>query len=136
MEKTARAIIFKDDKLLVFFRRKIRDGKEVIYYAIPGGHVENGETCEETVVRELLEEMNLKIEILGYLGKIYVDNKEEYYYHAKVIGGELQFGGEEMERNCYDNYYEIRWLSIEELDGSGIRSIDLVKKAMVAEYED
>ena len=49
MRKTARAIIFKDNKLLVFFRRKIKDGKEITYYAIPGGHVEVNETTEETV---------------------------------------------------------------------------------------
>ena len=57
MRKTARAIIFKDNKLLVFFRRKIKDGNEITYYAIPGGHVEGNETCEETVIRELKEEI-------------------------------------------------------------------------------
>ena len=67
MRKTARAIIFQDGKLLVFFRRKIRDGIETIYYAIPGGHVEGEETCEETVIRELKEEMNLDIEIIDWV---------------------------------------------------------------------
>ena len=134
MRKTARAIIIDNDKLLVFFRRKIRDGIEVTYYAIPGGHVEDGESCEETVVRELKEEMNLDIEIISYLGEICVDDQEENYYYAKIIGGELQFGGEELDRNCEENYYEIRWLPISELDNSGIRAVDLIKK--VLEYEN
>jgi len=136
MKKTARAIIINNDKLLVFFRRKIKNGREFTYYAIPGGHVEANETCEETVVRELKEEMNLDIEILGYLGNLIVDNQEENYYHAKIIGGELRFGGEELERNCDDNYYEIRWLSINELDNSKIRPIDFVRKAVKLEYEN
>lgn len=136
MKKTARAVIFDDGKLLVFFRRKIRDGEEVTYYAIPGGHVEDGETLEETVIREVKEEMNLDIRILGYLGKLVVDNQEEYYYHAKIIGGELLFGGEELERNNDNNYYEIRWLPSLELDNSEIRALELVKRAKSAEYED
>ena len=136
MGKTARAIIFKDNQLLVFFRRKIKDGKEITYYAIPGGHVEGTETFEETVIRELKEEMNLDIELLGYLGKLIDGEREEHYYHAKIVGGELQFGGEELDRNNSNNYYEIRWLSLNDLDNSDIRAIDLIKKAMKLEYED
>lgn len=136
MEKTSRAIIFNNDKLLVFFRRKIKDGKEITYYAIPGGHVEGMETYEETVLRELKEEMNLDIKILGYLGKMIVDNREEHYYHAKIVGGELKFGGEELDRNNATNYYEIRWLPLNELDNSDIRAIEMVKKAMNLNYEN
>lgn len=130
MKKTSRAIIIEDNKLLVFFRKKIINGKEITYYAIPGGHVEDGENCEETVIRELKEEMNLDIEIISYLGKIIVDGKEENYYYSKIIGGFLQFGGEELERNCLDNYYEIRWLPLSELDNSKIRAIELIKMVL------
>ena len=134
MKKTARAIIIKDNKLLVFFRRKLVDKQLVTYYAIPGGHVDGDESLEDTVVRELKEEMNLDISVIDYLGKMIFDNKEENYYYAKIIGGELQFGGEELERNNENNYYEIRWLPLEELDSSKIRSIDLIKR--VIDYED
>jgi len=130
MKKTARAIIIKDNKLLVFFRRKIKNGKEITYYAIPGGHLEDNETLEETCIREIKEELNLDIEIIDYLGNIIVDNQEEYYYYVKIIGGELCFGGEELERQSIDNYYEIRWISLDEIDNSGIRSIDLIKKVV------
>lgn len=130
MVKTARAIIFENDKLLVFFRRRIKDGKEITYYAIPGGHVEDNETLEETCLREIKEELNLDIEILGYLGKLIVNDCEEYYYHSKIVGGELQFGGEELERNSFNNYYEIRWLTRNEINNSDIRALDLVKKVM------
>lgn len=132
--KTARAIIIKDGKLLVFFRRKNLDGKIITYYALPGGHVEKGETLEDTIVRELKEEMNIDISILNYLGNIYVDNIWEYYYYCKIENGELKLSGEELERCSIDNYYEIRWLDLSELDTSGIRAIDLVKKAVIMEY--
>ena len=136
MEKTARAIIIKDNKLLVFFRRKIINGEVVTYYALPGGHVENGEMIEDTVVRELKEEMNLDIRVIRYLGKMVIDGIEENYFDCEIVGGVLNFGGEELERNCDSNYYEIRWLSISELDNSGIRALPLVRRALNNEYED
>jgi len=134
MGKTVRAVIIENNKLLVFFRRRIRNGEEVTYYAIPGGHVEENETLEETVIRELKEEMNLDIELLGFLGIIDLDNQEDYYYHAKIIGGELKLSGEELERCSNSNYYEIRWLDLKDLDDSDIRALDLVKKAIRCDY--
>lgn len=130
MKKTARAVIIKDNKLLVFFRRKKLNDEFITYYAIPGGHVEEGETLEETVIRELKEEMNIDIKVLNYLGKLDILDKEEHYFHAEIISGTIRFGGEELERCNQDNYYEIKWLDINEIDNSGIRSIDLIKRVI------
>ena len=130
MVKTSRAIIINDDKLLLFFRRKKIDGKEITYYAIPGGHLEDGETLEDCVIRELMEEMNIDIRIISYLGNIVIDNKEENYFHCEIVGGELRFGGEELERCNEDNYYEIRWLDLNNIDDSGIRALSLIRKVI------
>lgn len=133
--KTSRAIIFDNDRLLVLYREKIKDFEKISYYAIPGGHVEEGETLEETCVRELSEELNIDIEILGYLGMMVVNGVEEYYFHGKIISGKPLLGGEELERNCPDNYYEFRYLPISELDDSGIKSIKFVKNAIRGIYD-
>lgn len=130
MEKTVRAVIIEDNKLLVFFRRKLVNNKMITYYALPGGHLEENETLEETVIRELKEEMNVDIKILDYLGMIKVGGVLEYYYNAKIVGGNIEFGGEELERCNENNYYEIRWLKLDELDNSGIRALELVKKVL------
>ena len=130
MKETVRAIIIQDNKLLVFFRKKLKDGKSITYYAIPGGHVENDESYEETVIRELKEEMNLDIEIVDYLGKLEAYNQIEYYYFAKIVGGVLQFGGEELERNNQDNYYEVRWIDLEEAMSSDITAKEFIKKVV------
>ena len=120
---SSRAIIIENDKILVMFRRKIKEGKVKEYYVIPGGGKEENETLEENVKRELFEEMNIKIGILGYLGKYESENTVEHYFHCNIIKGVPRLGGEEKERMTKDNYYEIRY---EKLD-------DLKKLELVAE---
>ena len=55
--ESSRGIIVENGKLLAMFRRRINNKNEKIeYYVIPGGGIENGETKEETFIRELNEE--------------------------------------------------------------------------------
>lgn len=53
---SGRAIIIKDNKVLLFFRNRLISGKIIEYYAIPGGGLEPGETIEKCTIRELKEE--------------------------------------------------------------------------------
>ena len=69
MRVSSRAIIIENGKILTMFRRVLRNGVIKEYNAIPGGGQENGETLEQNVTRELKEEMNIDIEILGILEK-------------------------------------------------------------------
>ena len=50
------AVLVKDGKILV---QREKDGNE---YALPGGHVKIGETLEDGLIRETMEEMGVKIE--------------------------------------------------------------------------
>jgi len=62
----------------IIFRRDCDDGVEILLiqdgkdrWTIPKGHIEEGETAEQTTRREIGEEAGLKdIEIFGWLGKI------------------------------------------------------------------
>lgn len=56
---TASALIIDDNKVLLLYHKKLG------IWLYPGGHVENNENPEETVVREVMEETGLHIEILG-----------------------------------------------------------------------
>ncbi|MCS4168549.1 (deoxy)nucleoside triphosphate pyrophosphohydrolase [Sphingobacterium sp. BIGb0116] len=54
-------IVFKDDLVLICRRKpeKSLGG----YWEFPGGKVEDGESNEESLLRELIEELNLKVKI-------------------------------------------------------------------------
>lgn len=68
-EPTAGGIIFRHNKeggleILLFQDSKDR-------WSIPKGHIEEGETAEETTIREIGEEVGLfDVEIIGWLGKV------------------------------------------------------------------
>lgn len=132
MRISSRAIIIKDGKLLAMFRRKIKDGKVKEYFAIPGGGLEENETLEENVVRELKEEMNVDIKVLGYLG---CRNNEEHYLHAEIVGGEIALSGEELDRMTPENYYEPMFLPLDTIETRDILGIDFIKKAQKKQYE-
>lgn len=56
-EKSCGILVFDDDKVLVVFHN-------LGHYGIPKGHVEKGETEEETAVREVKEETNCDAKII------------------------------------------------------------------------
>jgi ADP-ribose pyrophosphatase YjhB (NUDIX family) len=63
MGKVVRAIITEDDKLLVMHRNKY--GSE--YFTLVGGMVNEGETLEEALKREVLEETGLKVSSMRHV---------------------------------------------------------------------
>ncbi len=57
---TASALVLNDEnKILLIFHKKLN------VWLYPGGHVENNETPDAAVIREVLEETGLKVEIIG-----------------------------------------------------------------------
>ncbi len=55
--------LIKDEKVLII-RRSTDDEFLPGYYELPGGSIEPGETKEEAVVRELQEELSLKVKVV------------------------------------------------------------------------
>ncbi len=125
---SSRAIIIEDGKLLAMFRRKIKkDGSVKEYYVIPGGGLEEGETLEENVIRELKEEFNVDIEVVRFLGTEEYDDTIANYFLCKIINGTPRLGGEELERMTNENYYEVRYINLNEIDSYDINAKDIIK---------
>jgi len=108
-------IVIKDGKILVMHR--IRNGEE--FYVLPGGGVEIGETVEEAVVRELLEETTLQIKIDRLLyHHIYDNGSEQFFYLCDYISGDPQLGDSEEAREMEVsniNFYKPIWYETEDL---------------------
>lgn len=137
MEKrvSARAIIIEDGELLAMFRRKKKDdGSYKEYYVIPGGGVEDNETLEETCVREIKEEFNVDVKILGYLGSDEKETTVGHFFHAEIIDGIPTLGGEENDRNNPDNYYEIRRVNVDKINEIDIDAKEFINKAWNNDY--
>ena len=125
---SSRAIIIEDGKLLTMFRRKIKsDGTIKEYYVIPGGGLEENETLEENVIRELKEEFNVDIEVIKFLENVEYEDTIANYFLCKIVNGTPKLGGEELERMSESNYYEVRFVDLNELDNIDINAKDIIK---------
>lgn len=124
---SSRGIIIEDDYVYLMFRRRIKENKEVKeYYVIPGGGINENETLEENVKRELKEEFSVDVEILGFLGTDESEDAIANFFSCKIINGTPTLGGEELDRCTETNYYEVRKVKIEDLD-----KIDVIGKDMI-----
>lgn len=133
---SCRAIIIEDNKMYVFYRRKINDSVIKEYYAIPGGGLEENETLTECVIRELKEEFQVEIEVLGYLGSNETEKTIEHFFDCKIKKGIPKLGGEELQRSCQENYYEITAIELSKLKEINISFKDIIEKALKKEYQD
>ena len=93
MDKTVLAYIKKDDKFLMLFRNKkehdINKGKWIGI----GGHIEEGESKEQALVREIKEETGLDVLHYLYRGELlFVNNDFEeimYLFLVDEVSGTL-----------------------------------------------
>ncbi|WBW97333.1 NUDIX domain-containing protein [Oceanirhabdus sp. W0125-5] len=73
LRNAAKAIIVKDNKILFVKYCSKRTG--IVYYVLPGGGQEGGETLSDTLKRECLEELGVEIDVgeialvTEYIGK-------------------------------------------------------------------
>ena len=127
MQKRVRAIIFLDGKLVTLKRVK----KDETYWVFPGGGVEDGESLEEALKREIMEELSLEIEVqdlvFEYHFKTDHQDDDEFFYNCRITGGKLGKGsGPEYQPDShYHGTHEIALLSIQK-----IKELDLRPKEM------
>ena len=125
--------------------------KDLEYYAIPGGGLEEGEDLEECCIREIKEELGVNVKIEKLLYEIEVvensisvlgiinPNQKEYFYLCKYISGE--FGkGDGPEYNNDPEYAESGKFLPEIISIGEIRSINLfppeIKEKLIKDIEE
>ena len=108
--KSCGCIVLDDNKVLIVKQRKG-------HWGFPKGRMEKNETEKETALREVKEETNLDVEIIGE--KSYKDQyitkkgmKEVVYFIAKKIGGELKPQIKEIQEIKWVNYpYALKYIT-------------------------
>jgi hypothetical protein len=116
MQKRVRAVIIKNNKILLIKRTK----KDSVYWVIPGGAVEENETSEDALKRECKEEL-----LEAKSQKPETKDQKEYFYLCDIINGVLGSGnGPEFKHDSsYVGNYDIEWKNI-----SDLKIIDLKPK--------
>ncbi len=104
-------LVKKDGKILVQ-RRKNAHGAET--WELPGGHMEYGETPEQTAARETKEEVNVEItnaKIVGITNDFMPDEQKHYI----TIFVEAEYAGGEIKAADTEHVAEISWSTLENM---------------------
>lgn len=108
------AVIVCDGKILLE-KRKGEPGRGK--WTIPGGLVELGERAERTVIREVREETNLKVEqpeLIDVVNNITVDGDGEIKYHFVIVDYFVKLDGGTLK--AADDAEELRWVGFDEVE--------------------
>ena len=117
MRIRAGIVLIKDNKVALIER--YRAGLH--YYVFPGGGVDEGESPEQTAVREAMEELGIEVAIEQKVAEIQLGQKSrQIYFLVRQTGGEFGTGqGEEFaESNPEDpqkGVYIPIWMPVDEL---------------------
>ena len=100
-------VLVENEKILIAKRKNYGDGAGL--WEFPGGKIEEGESQEECLKRELLEELGINIEVKDFIIYALHENIEKnihlYAYYAKYIEGIITL----------EAHDKIKWVSLEEL---------------------
>ena len=96
-------IVPMDNGFVFMHRKNVKRNKDYEeYYTFPGGHLEEGETLEEGVIREIKEEFGIDVKVVRNLYELENNklNMKEYFFLCEYIDGEFGTGeGEEFSNN-------------------------------------
>jgi 8-oxo-dGTP diphosphatase len=105
----AAAVILQDDKILCVQRKESKFKYISKKWEFPGGKIEPNETSEETIKREIQEELNISISVRNHLLQV----KHTYpdfrlimeTFLCKIENGEIQL----------NEHIDAKWLTLNEL---------------------
>lgn len=128
---SCRAIIIEND-IMVSMYRKLKDR---IFYTFPGGGLEENESEEEFVAREVFEEFGLNVQPVK---KVYTYESErsiEHFYLCNVVGGEFGKGAGEEFHNNNNGVYKPTKIKLEEIKNLPLMPPE-VREALILDYKN
>lgn len=128
MIQVTAAIIRKENKILIA-RRRAGD-KLGGMWEFPGGKIEPGETPEQCLKRELLEEFDIVTEVGEFVASSIYDYGD---FTIELLGYEAAYVSGQFRLNDHD---EIRWAAPEELLGCGLAPADIpIAKRLIEAHQ-
>lgn len=96
------AIILNEKGEVLFHHRTDYD-----LWTLPGGGIEAGESPWQGVVREVEEEIGLKVDLVSLNGVYWKPSKNEicFYFICKIISGKVRYS-DEADAVCYLDIYQ------------------------------
>lgn len=113
MHTSVRGIVNYNDKIVLIHRIKTKDDGTIRdYYVTPGGKIEENESHEAALRREIKEELGIEIEIKGLcleLDDRNYNDSFQYFYNCNYKAGELGTGDgpEFTDKENYKGVFEI-----------------------------
>lgn len=114
MRTRSAAILIQDDSIALIERH--RTGMH--YFTFPGGGVNEGETPEQAVVREVHEELGVEVRVQRLAAKIWFRGKPQFFFLVDQVDGEFGTGtGEEYapDRDPARGTYHPIWMPIHDI---------------------
>jgi 8-oxo-dGTP diphosphatase len=124
-KSAARAILFKGSKIALLYVSRYN------YHKLPGGGIKKGESIEQGLRRECLEETGSEITSLGEIGYILERRdrwsllQKSYCFIAEVSGKPKK---QKLTKKELHHGFKLRWVSLQQ-------AIRLVKKDSLPTYE-
>ena len=141
IKKTARAVILMDDKIILIRRKRFKNGELIRdYYVIPGGHLDENETFEEAVIREVKEELGIEVDVQKEILHEYNEDLsvDEKFFECKYIRGKIGTGtGEEWTNPDIEKYgiYEIVLQDVNKVNDMNLLP-ESIKKIIAEKYKN
>ncbi len=145
IHKTSRAVIIKDEHILLAFDPRPEQSHYyelgAQFYYLPGGHIEEGESPENALVRELKEELGLDSQVKGLLGTvehIWGFTGDEVCCHTHennfVFKAEVQGLLSQTIPPMQEEHVSFKWVALEALKEVDLRP-EAVKNLVLAKHE-
>lgn len=107
IRKAVRCYLIKDGKILVVKYKNDNNKKD--FYDIPGGKIEEGETPEQTVIREMNEETGVKPQKIKNKGRMVIEYPKKIFDLKIFYTDEYEGENQEFEDNISE------WIEIDKL---------------------
>ncbi|MFI8012095.1 (deoxy)nucleoside triphosphate pyrophosphohydrolase [Acinetobacter sp. ABJ_C4_1] len=109
--KVVAAVIWHQNKILCALKGEHKYPYISNKYEFPGGKVEADETLEQALVREIKEELNLDIDVTGYLLTV-----EHSYPNFNIELATFMCVTTTIEELALSEHQDVQWRTIDELE--------------------